>query len=250
MKNLPIWQEWWVVPALFLYLLIVISVLVYLFLLYRFRQKLKATQMRNEISSDLHDDVGSTLSSITFLAEAALLQTKTDDSPERVLDHIRPLLQEIVTNTQDTVLSMRGIVMAIHPANDDIETFFNKLQAFSELLLGARHITCDFLLIQDVSQWKLSLENRRTVFLFLKEALHNIAKHSQATQATVRVSTENKILTLIVSDNGRGFDRITVEANGNGLQNLKKRAADLHGKVSIQSYPETGTTIQLTFFVQ
>jgi signal transduction histidine kinase len=244
MKETPFWQEWWFIPTLFLYILIVVSVGVYLILQYRFRQKLKTQRIRNQLSSDLHDDVGSTMSSIAFLSEAALMRIRQTHNAEETLEEIAPLLEEILANTQDSIESMRGIVMAIHPSNDDAGAFFGKLRVFAERFLETRHVKCDFAAPHDL-HWYFTPEQRRNLFLFLKEALHNVLKHAQATVVRVEVSRSRESLSVLIQDNGCGFDPHQVANAGHGLKSLQSRADELHAAFSVKSAPGDGTLLRL-----
>ncbi len=240
------WQEWWFVPAIFLYILLVVSILIYLLLLYRFRQQSKRQRMRNQISSDLHDDVGSTLSSIVFLTEAVLVKTRKRQLAEQTLSDIEPLLEEILANAQDTIESMRGIVMAIHPSNDLAIEFFAKLRVFAERLLSARQINCIFI-VPDLLEYDLNPEQRRHLFLFFKEVFHNIVKHSKSQQVTVNIYNLKTSLIIKISDNGIGFDTNGSSA-GHGMASLAKRAEELNANLEIISAKNAGTSIYLKFF--
>lgn len=244
MTEKPFWQEWWFVPALFLYMLIVVSMGVYLVLQYRFRQKLKAQRIRNQLSSDLHDDVGSTLSSIAFLSEAALMRIRQRQNAEETLDEIAPLLEEILANTQDSIESMRGIVMAIHPSNDDAGAFFDKLRVFAERFLETRCVKCEFAAPPGL-QWYLTPAQRRNLFLFFKEALHNVLKHAQATVVRVEVSRGRESLSVLIQDNGCGFDAARAVNAGHGLKSLQTRADELPAEFSVTSASGGGTLLRL-----
>jgi signal transduction histidine kinase len=87
-------------------------------------------------------------------------------------------------------------------------------------------------------------EARREVFLFFKESLANIVRHSRAKRVELRAQIEGREFVLAIHDNGIGFDTTHVR-EGIGLKNLRERARDLHGHVSLASSPESGTAITL-----
>jgi signal transduction histidine kinase len=101
--------------------------------------------------------------------------------------------------------------------------------------------------------WPITAEARHNIFLAFKEALHNIVKHSGATEVSVFLTTDSTGFTLIVRDNGKGFDPSTVSARaggGNGLKNMTQRLEKIGGRCEILSKPGAGTEIKFPVAVE
>lgn len=239
----PFWQQWWFPPLAFLFMLIVLGFIIYLIFLYRFSQKLHLQRVRDNIASDLHDDVGATLSSISFFGEMMRSKIIKNAPKEEVL----PLLDKLISTSKETIETMRGVVWTINPNNDNAIDFFQKLQSFGREMLSAKNIDFE-LLISDFENTKLPLDIQRNFFLFYKEVINNIAKHSKATyvKATIEALEKNAGISFKIIDNGVGFDTNEVY-EGHGLKSLRKRAEELEGNLNIESAEGKGTSISLSF---
>jgi len=203
------------------------------------RQKLKLQTLRNKIATDLHDDVGSTLSSIAIFSEIAQQQSK----------EVIPLLQTITDNSRQMLDAMADIVWTIHPENDQLEKIILRMRSYAYELLGAKQIGFDFTADEDIIQLKLPMDVRKNLFLIFKEATNNIVKYSEADKALFSIRSEgDHHLSMEIRDNGKGFD-INEPTEGNGLRNIKKRAREVGAKLLIDSFPGRGTTIQLKIAV-
>lgn len=232
-------EEWWFVPSLILYALILISAGIYFYLLYNFRQKLKVQAIRNRIASDLHDEVGATLSSIAFAINLARRKLG-DRFPE-----IQPLLAQIKTDSEDSVHTIRDTVWAISPDNDSVEQLFEKMRSFGFQMLTSKEITFEYINeITDYKNLKITMEQRRNVYLIFKEAINNIAKHSEAKSAKTTISQVDEGIQLEIQDTGRGFD-LKSDFEGNGLKNYQKRANEGFMTFEIDSELSKGTHIKL-----
>jgi len=201
---------------------------------YRTRQKLKLQTLRNKIASDLHDDVGSTLSSISIFSQMAQEQSK----------EVNPLLDTIGESSRKMLDAMADIVWTINPENDQFEKIILRMRSFAYELLGAKKIDFEFNADEEVTKMKLSMEVRKNLYLIFKEATNNLVKYSGANKATFNIKAEKDSLTMLISDNGKGFDQ-QQPSMGNGLKNMKKRAGEIGGQLLIDSWPGKGTEIQL-----
>ena len=203
------------------------------------RQKLKLQTLRNKIATDLHDDVGSTLSSIAIFSEIAQQQSK----------EVIPLLQTITDNSRQMLDAMADIVWTIHPENDQLEKITLRMRSYAYELLGAKQIGFDFTADDDIIQVKLPMDVRKNLFLIFKEATNNIVKYSDADKALFSIRSDgDHHLSMEIRDNGKGFD-INEPTVGNGLRNIQKRAREVGGKLLIDSLPGKGTVIQLKIAV-
>jgi nitrate/nitrite-specific signal transduction histidine kinase len=229
------WEEWWFWPMIITYILFVISLGIYLFFLYNFKQKLKVQTIRNQIAADLHDEVGSNLNSIAIFAEVLRKKTSTDTLP---------ILERIIDNTKESVGLMQDAVWAINPKNDSNEKLFERMRSFASALLTNKGIAFDFEIQENIQKADFTLEQRKNCYLIFKEAINNIAKHSHANKASVKISSVPDCFYLTIEDNGRGFDA-TADHAGNGVSNFKNRAEEAEMFLDIQSTIGQGTVLHL-----
>jgi signal transduction histidine kinase len=201
---------------------------------YQTRQQLKLQTLRNKIASDLHDDIGSTLSSISIFSQMAQQQSK----------EVIPMLETIGENSRKMLDSMADIVWTINPENDEFEKIVLRMRSFAYELLGAKNIDFEFNADDDITKAKLTMDVRKNLYLIFKEATNNMVKYSGADKATFSIKGEKNYLTMLIRDNGKGFDT-KQSPNGNGLKNMKKRAEEIGAWFMIDSLPGNGTTIEL-----
>lgn len=216
---------------------LVLLIAFFVFRQMKLQQKLKEASLRNKIASDLHDDVGSTMSTISILSEVA----QADLAKEKV----QPLLSEIGGHSRQLLDRLDDIVWSVNPKNDSLAQLVPRMKLFANELLGMKNISIVFDTPDDIPPLSMSMESRRNFYLIYKEALHNIFKYAEASQVNIRIHPADKELQLGISDNGKGFDMHT-QAKGNGLGNMQVRAEELKGKLSISSTPGQGTTVNLS----
>ncbi|MEP6795033.1 MAG: tetratricopeptide repeat protein [Saprospiraceae bacterium] len=205
---------------------------------YLTRQRLKLQMMRNKIASDLHDDVGSTLSSISIFSTLAQEQSK----------EVIPLLETIGKSSRQMLDAMADIVWTINPENDQFENIILRMRSFAYQLLGAKKINFEFKTDDDLARLKLPMDVRKNLYLIFKEAANNMAKYSGASKALFSIQEEKDALILLIQDNGIGFDPNGI-TEGNGLKNMKRRAKEIGAILLINSFPGSGTTIELRIAV-
>jgi hypothetical protein len=245
--SLPVRVEYTLVenplfyPSLLGALLSIFAAISYNWLSYSFRQKVKVNNIRIQIASDLHDEVGSTLSSISVLGKVLNKQIK-DQVPEAL-----PILDKILKSSRQTIINLRDTVWAINPENDSFEKLISKMRIFAIEMFDAEDITLhyqnDFEKNKELlALFNLSMELRRNVYLMFKEIINNIIKHANADTVHISMTEENGLIQLRISDNGKGFEWNKIN-DGNGLKNLHRRAADCHMNLDIQSNINQGTTI-------
>ncbi len=229
----PYWETWW------FYLLCIFPVAGILYTIYRFRinQILKLQQIRLRISRDLHDDIGSTLSSINMISSMA-------DKTEAAGKKFSELFQTISFASRQAMELMNDIVWSINPKNDKMEMIIIRMRQYASEMLEAAQIPFTLEMDDECRQIILPIEKRKDFYLIFKEAINNLAKYSKADKAIIQLNYAARMLTLIISDNGNGFD-ITELFHGNGLKNMKARAGLLKGDISISSKPGEGTTVIL-----
>lgn len=199
------------------------------------RQKLKLQTLRNKIASDLHDDVGSTLTSISILSQMAQLQSQD----------VKPLLETIGESSRKMLDAMADIVWTITPENDQFEKIIIRMKNFAYEVLGAKKIDFEFVAGDDVANMNLPMDVRKNLYLIFKEATNNMVKYSGADKATFSIKEENKNLIMVIHDNGKGFE-VNRSTEGNGLKNMRKRAEEIRAQFLIDSHPGSGTTVHLS----
>jgi len=228
----PWWQSWW------FYLLCFVTIILTFYSFYRFRinQILKVQAVRNRIAADLHDDIGSTLSSISIMSELA--KVKSSDSLS--------LLKSIGESASAIQENMSDLVWVVNSKNDHFNNMVQRMKQFSSEILDAKSIAFHLICDEDVYDERLSMDQRKKVYLFFKEAINNAAKYSCAKQVNVHISSLNDQIILTIEDNGNGFN-LNNGNSGNGLANFRRRADELKGIFSIHSAINEGTKIQLSF---
>ena len=201
---------------------------------FRTANKLKLQNIRNRIASDLHDDVGSTLNSISVYSEVAKQKSPTlVDELEQIGDASRKIIEV-----------MSDIVWTINPKNDTFENIISRMSTLAYNLLKAKNIEHTFRADESLNEIKLSLDARRNFYLIFKEALNNLVKYSNASRASISLTSENGLIKLSVRDDGVGFD-VAQTSKGNGLLNMKARAEEMNAQIKIESEKGSGTNIEL-----
>lgn len=196
-----------------------------------FEKKEAVRLERNRISAEMHDDLGSGLTSIKMLSE--LLNLRTDQQPP-------PELQKIAIRSDELVESLNTIVWALNDRNDQLEPMVAYLRSFirSQFEEYQMELQMEASVSPELAQWEIQGELRRNIFLIVKESIHNIFKHSGADLAKVRIVANSDTLDIWLEDNGKGMTKEEHEIFGNGLKNLKERAISVGGTISFTS--ETG----------
>lgn len=219
---------------------IIFLVLLFIYFLHRERvnRLLAVEKIRNRVARDLHDDMGSTLSTINILS--AMAKSKMNSDPVKTAGYI----SKISDNSQRMMEAMDDIVWSIKPSNDNMQRVTARMREFATNVLEAKDILLHFVVEEVVFDVKLNMEARRDFFLIFKEALNNAAKYSKATEVWVNIAMHNRQLSFTIKDNGIGFD-VAKADGGNGLGNMQKRADGVNGKLRIRSVEGEGTEVRL-----
>jgi signal transduction histidine kinase len=230
--NGPVWQRWW------FYALIagVISAAAYAWSRYKLQQALTLQGVRNRIASDLHDEVGSSLSSITIGSQLAG-QLSSDEN-----EQVKKLMARIGETSSQSLRSMSDIVWAIDPKNDQGEALVKRLQRIANELLESKGIDVSFSVSGGVEELKLPMNARKEIVLIFKEAAHNVSKYSGASCVQVSLHRRNGTLAMSVKDDGMGFD-VALHPDGHGLGSMSRRAVALGSSLTLMSAPGLGTLV-------
>lgn len=205
-------------------------------------------RVRTRIATDLHDDIGSSLTQIAVLSQAAHSQAEQIDAKM-----ISPPLQRISDVSIELVNAMSDIVWAINPRRDNLRDLVQRMRRFAADVFTAKGIKFEFWAPQADSKYPIGANIRREFFAIYKEAVNNIVKHSRATTARIEINLSDETLSLVIADNGRGFDPEALlhmsqapdSGGGNGLVNIRRRTGDLGGHCDIVSAPGEGTSVTL-----
>ncbi|MFT4094209.1 MAG: tetratricopeptide repeat protein [Niabella sp.] len=223
--------------AVLFVLLLISGVLFYLRnrLLERNRSLQRELEIRSQIASDLHDDMGSSLSSIHIFSE--LLRKDGNDKHE--------LLSKIEANAKDTLEALDDIIWLVKPSNDKFSNLSTHIREFSIPLFESKDIDFEIDFPESISEAPLPMETRRNIFLIIKESVNNLVKYSECTKASIKVFNNESALSFVVRDNGKGFDPEKL-TNRNGIKNLRSRARQINAVIHINSAPGSGTEIILS----
>ncbi|MGX5820059.1 sensor histidine kinase [Chitinophaga lutea] len=233
----PIWQKGWFYGVA---ALLVIG-LIYGVHRMRVHNIIASEKVRSRIARDLHDDIGSTLTSINIMSSMARRNADQENHGKT-----REFLVKIGDSTTRMMESMDDIVWSINPLNDNTQRVIARMREFTTGMLEAREIAFSFQVDERVYSRKLRLESRHDFFMIYKEAITNIAKYAQCSFADVRMQLRSGRLVLRVQDNGIGFN-VAEAGEGDGLMNMQRRAQRMNGQLSIQSQIGKGTVITLMF---
>lgn len=231
----PYWETWW------FRMLVVLAVALGLYQVYLYKIKnIKAIEkLRQNIASDFHDDLGSTLSSISIFSQVARQKAETD------INTTKNMVDDIGIRARAMINSMNDMVWTIKPENDNLYRLMQRMEEFSYPLAEAKEIELEFLMDPDLYDIRTDMLKRKNLYLIFKEAFNNAVKYSKADNIEVSFKFKQKRqLTMQIMDDGSGFVYETRMA-GNGLGNMEKRAAEIKGKLKITTAIGAGTTINL-----
>ncbi len=236
----PVWRRWWFIASA----VTLAGLLAFLVERYRVARLLELERVRTRIATDLHDDIGASLSRIAILSEVAKQQTAGGRK------EIGGTLTEVADSARGLVDSMSDIVWSIDPRRDNLKDVVQRVRGFASDVLEPNRIEWELDAPPDIENIKLPPEERRHLFLIFKEAINNVARHSGCTLVRLSLAISDRRLTADINDDGRGFDAGELSSSsrgGNGLVNMRRRAAEVGGDVDIDSAPGRGTHISFRF---
>ncbi|MHA4810429.1 ligand-binding sensor domain-containing protein [Flavitalea flava] len=234
----PFWRTWWFISCCIL----AFCWLLYAFYRYRIRQLIRLQTIRERIATDLHDDIGSTLTNIGLLSE---LSRKNLSRPEEAGIFLHRISREVESSSQ----ALDDIVWSINTNHDTLEQTVARMRRYAAEIFDAANINYELQLDGQFEQRKLNMEHRRDFFLVFKEAINNIYKHAGASQVLIRIMLEGNRLIMEIKDNGKGFDP-SMLTHRNGIKNMRLRMEKWKGTVQIDSVPGGGTRILTGFSIR
>jgi ligand-binding sensor domain-containing protein/anti-sigma regulatory factor (Ser/Thr protein kinase) len=259
----PFWRRWWFVLTLAL-VVVAVALSVWRMVAARRHERARADaalrrakeerlaeleRVRKRIATDLHDDIGASLTQITVLSEVARQTLSREGLHSEQLGQISAVSNELVE-------AMSDIVWAINPKKDHLSDLVHRMRRFASDVFTARGLAFGFDAPDATRDMQLGASVRREVFLIYKESVNNVLKHSFATRVGIEFRLEGGRLELSISDDGRGFDPLdsvtlsgeyepTDGTGGNGLYSMRRRAAEMGGSYDVRSKPGEGTTVKL-----
>lgn len=228
----PIYLRWWFLAAVAL----VIAAAIYALYRFRVQKLLEIERTRTFIATDLHDDIGSNLSKISVLSEVVRMQLAQEGKSDN------KLLGSIAEISRESVSSMSDIVWAINPKRDSALEMARKMREYAEELFVPKGVSVEFFEPDKSAKIKFSMDLRRDIYLIFKEAINNIAKHSECRAVKIIFDIRHSEIILRIEDDGIGFDA-GQQTTGNGLVNMKNRVEKLKGYFQINSRLNQGTDI-------
>lgn len=227
----PLWQRWWFIALA----ASAVGGLGYRLVRWRLAHLLAIERVRTRIATDLHDDLGSSLSRIAILSEVASRRAAASEGITVQIGDIGRSARELVDVASD-------IVWSTDPRRDDLKSLLVRLRGFASDVLEGRGIAWSMEAPAEPERIKLDPERRRQLFLILKEAIHNAARHAGAGRVAIAIVRADGALSATVCDDGRGFDA-GAPSDGNGLASMRARARKAGGTLRVERAPTGGTSV-------
>ncbi len=227
----PFWKTAW----FYFSIMALIAALLYMLYRYRIRQMQRLQQVRNRIATDLHDDIGSTLTNISILTE---LSQKSKSEPAKADTYLNRIKEEIGASGQ----ALDDIIWSVNSKNDTLQETAARMRRYAAELFDARNIDYELTMDPQVAGKKIMMEQRRDLYLIFKEALNNIQKHADAGVVSISLYMENDTIFLDIRDNGKGYNTAQ-QTHRNGVANMKERVKRWKGSLQVQSGKGEGTVI-------
>ncbi len=237
--SFTVHPPWWKTLWAYLLWFIFVAAIVYAVYDNRKRSRNALSIVRQKIATDLHDDIGSTLNSISVYSEIAGRQLPAN------IENAKTLLEKMGIASRNMIDTMNDIVWAVNPKNDYFEHILQRMQYFAGELLSGKNILLQFNVDENVKNIKLPMGERKHFYLIFKEAINNAYKYADCKTVNVCIAKKAQIIVMIITDDGVGFEIEKKVAVGNGLKNMQARAKEIDAILTITSWLNKGTRIEL-----
>jgi two-component sensor histidine kinase len=234
----PFYRTWWFA----LVLLILIAVIIYIIYRYRINQLLKLQYIRDKISKDLHDDIGSSLTNIAIMNEMVREETSRGGDTEKMLSRSAEDIHEVISSLSD-------IVWNVNPEFDDLSFLIARMRRYASEVLESADIDFNMDFPEFKQKVLMNMAQRRDLYLVFKEGLNNLVKYSKAEHAHISIKIINDEISLFIKDDGVGFEVSSVNF-GNGLKNMKQRTESWGGTFTMESLLTQGTQLSIKMKVR
>jgi signal transduction histidine kinase/streptogramin lyase len=241
------WQTWWFRAMTIMAFTVMVAAVVRYVSFRRLRLQLRELEQqaaldkeRSRIARDLHDDLGGSLTEVSLLLGTTERSLAETDKANGNLRQCSSLVHQITKSVDE-------IIWAINPRNDTLHYLIDYISQFVVEFLHAANIRCRVDLPDRIPNRTLSPEVRHNLFLVVKEALNNIARHSHAEEVRLRVTTTDEEMTICIEDTGRGFQSPPETAAGDGLRNMRQRMEEIDGDFQVDSRPGAGARVRFVY---
>ena len=241
----PFWMKTWFIILMAGLAIAIIAAVVYYLFTRKIRRKLlqlehqrEISLIRSRISSDLHDDIGTGLSKLAMMNDTILLESS--QNPE-----IKERLKKVSSGARSLIDHLRVIVWTLNPQFDQLESLVSYIHQQAGDFLDNSTLKSTFELPSNIPQVTVTPEFKRNVHYTVMEALHNVIKHSQSKEVSVKIEIISNNLIISIIDKGKGIDPDRKAGFGNGLHFMKKRIEDINGELFIESNANKGTTVKI-----
>lgn len=194
---------------------------------------------RIRISKDVHDDIGSGLSKISLLSQIANSKIKDNQALSGDISNISSISKELVDN-------MRDLIWLLNPENTTLDSLAARIREYSADYLDGMSVGVFFEFPESVPTMSISRNVQRNILLTVKEAINNSVKHARAGIVRIKLTIDKDVLSISISDNGKGFNINSISGRGNGLRNMRHRIETLGGNCDIASETNEGTVIHMS----
>lgn len=245
-EILPFWyQTWWFRLLVLLISLTLVFFIVRLIYISRLRkqkailEKQLAVQLeRQRISSEMHDDIGAGLSGIKLLTEMTKGKVKDTAASGEV--------EKIYESVGDISAKMKEVIWSLNTENDQLSSLISYIQRQARQWLENYPCQLNITIPERIPAIEIDGESRRNIFLTVKEAVHNVIKHSGANKVNIDIACDERLI-ISVSDNGKGMQVDENTSIGNGLKNMKHRIHQLNGKIFMQNSEGFTLTFEIPY---
>ena len=235
----PYWRRWWFIASLSL----LISFCILLIVRLRERRLLEIERIRTRIATDLHDDIGASLTRISLSSAVAQQEINRIIGENVSASKLKSFLDDIGNNSRELIDSMSDVVWSVDPKKDSFDNLTLRMKTLLSKVAELKGIDYDVEIDASLTELRLPLDFKRNVYLIFKEALNNAIRHANASHILLSLKRENNFLTMVLKDNGNGFSG-SQTMGGNGLRNMKQRAEVLGGTLEVSSAMGEGTILK------
>jgi signal transduction histidine kinase len=207
----------------------------------RVRRLVEVQRVRERIASDLHDELGLSLSRISILSEVARRDAEGRGAPSEELELIGETARSLIDATSD-------MAWALDPSKDNLGSLLKRVRRLAGGVCEGAGVKLEVRVEEELKAFRLAPEVRRHILLILKEAIHNALRHGAPSTIVLRACRSPGGLELRIEDDGAGFDPASptiMEKEGHGLSSMSRRAREAGGALRIVSGPEKGTTVTI-----
>jgi len=242
----PFHATWWFRAGALITLILLASIAFRIYLTGRLRKQREAFEReqavlreRERIASDMHDDLGAGLSGLKLRSEMAL---RVEKDPAK-----REQLASLAASAGEIIGSMRQMIWAMDEGQSSVHDLLAYATSYARSYCEQNNLTITVRMADGIPDARVTAQQRRNIFLVLKEALHNSVKHAQASRIEIHIEWENG-LRMRITDDGIGLPKAADAGTGNGMRNMRKRVEDLHGRFEVHG--EVGTVLSLQVPIQ